>query len=103
MANATLPRTARSPAVKPERRRSRLLWIALFLPVTAAGIYGGLRTFSVDPSQPPSAEPRSLPPRVSALGRLAPDGEVVSVAPPTPTGTLAGARVEELLVDVSDE
>jgi HlyD family secretion protein len=37
------------------------------------------------------------------LGRLAPEGEVVSVAPPTSAGTVAASRVDELLVAVGDE
>ena len=43
-----------------------------------------------------------LPARVSALGRLAPESEVIAVAPPTPTGAMSGARVERLLVAVGD-
>src|SRR5260370_40418771 len=103
MANATLPLIAQSATAKPKRRRWRLLWITLLFPVAAIGLWRGLRTFSPDPSQSPGTEPRSLPARISALGRLAPEGEVISIAPPTQTGTLAGARVEQLFVDVGDE
>jgi len=99
MTNATLLPIARPPVVKPLRRHWR--WIALVLSA-AGGLWGGVRALSLDSPQPP-AEPRPLPARVSALGRLAPEGEVVAVAPPTPTGTLAGARVEQLLVAVGDE
>ena len=80
-----------------------MLWITLLLPVAAFGLWRGLRAFSRDPSQSPGSEPRSLPTRISALGRVAPEGEVVSITAPIQTGALAGARVEQLLVDVGDE
>ena len=80
-----------------------MLWITLLLPVAAFGLWTGLRAFSRDPSQSPGSEPRSLPARISALGRVAPEGEVVSITAPIQTGALAGARVEQLLVDVGDE
>src|SRR6266850_4702717 len=103
MANTTLQLNAPSTSANPKRRRWGLLWITLLLPVAAVGLWGGLRAFSPHPSQSAGTEPRSLPARISALGRLAPDGEVISIAPPTQTGTLAGARVEQLFVDVGDE
>src|SRR5713101_7332014 len=103
MANTTLQLNAPSTTANPKRRRWRLLWITLLLPVAAVGLWGGLRAFSPHPSQSAGTEPRSLPARISALGRLAPEGEVISIAPPTQTGTLAGARVEQLFVDVGDE
>src|SRR6266850_1070583 len=103
MANTTLQLNAPSTSANPKRRRWRLLWITLLLPVAAFGLWRGLRAFSGDPSQSPGSEPRSLPARISALGRVAPEGEVVLIAPPIQTGALAGARVEQLLVDVGDE
>ena len=103
MANAKLRLIAQSTTANPERKRRRLLWITLLFPVAAVGLWGGLRAFSPHPSQSAGTEPRSLPARISALGRLAPEGEVISIAPPTQTGTLAGARVEQLFVDVGDE
>ena len=74
-----------------------------FVPGRCGGTLGGLRAFSPDPPSSPGSEPRSLPARISALGRVAPEGEVVLIAPPIQTGALAGARVEQLLVDVGDE
>src|SRR5882724_9164093 len=103
MANTTLPLNAPSTSANPKRRRWGLLWITLLLPVAAVGLWGGLRAFSPDPPSSPGSEPRSLPARISALGRVAPEGEVVLIAPPIQTGALAGARVEQLLVDVGDE
>ena len=105
METATLADTARptqssSTSTKPRRRQRRLLWIGLWLLIAAAGI-GGAQHWLYPPPEPPP-EPRSLPPRVSALGRLAPESEVISVAPPTPTGAMSGARVDELMVAVGD-
>jgi HlyD family secretion protein len=54
------------------------------------------------PPPEPTPEPRSLPASVSALGRIAPSGEVIAVAPPTPTTTREGGRVDQLLVQVGD-
>jgi HlyD family secretion protein len=53
------------------------------------------------PAIPP--EPRDLPLHVSGLGRLTPESDVISIAPPTPTGAMSGARVEKLLVSVGEE
>src|SRR5438105_13195541 len=103
MAHTNLPLIAQFTTAKPERLRRRLLWITLLFLVAAVGLWGGLRAFSPDPSQSPGSEPRSLPARISALGRVAPEGEVVSIAAPIQTGALAGARIEQLLVDVGDE
>jgi len=51
------------------------------------------------PSPKPLPEPRALPIGVSASGRLAPEGEVIAVAP----GSAAdGGRVDRLLVAVGD-
>ena len=103
MANAKLRLIAQSTTANPERKRRRLLWITLLFPVAAVGLWGGLRAFSPHPSRSAGTEPRSLPARISALGRLAPEGEVIGVAPPTLTGALAGVRVDQLLVTVGDE
>jgi HlyD family secretion protein len=100
MANA-LPLTAR-----PRVSRSglqRWLWPALIFSIAVGGVWSGWRAFSFDPTQSATPERRALPARVSALGRLAPEGEVVGVAPPTLTGALAGARIDQLLVAVGDE
>jgi HlyD family secretion protein len=103
MANATLPLNARPRVRKPRLQRRRWFWLALLLPIAVGGFWGTLYALSLGPSQPATAERRSLPARVSALGRLAPEGEVVAVAPPTLTGSSAGARVDQLLVTVGDE
>ena len=100
------PTTAVLPQVssgRPRRRRRRLAGFALVLAVATAGLFGGIRLFSANSSQAIAATPRSLPARVSALGRLAPEGEVVSVTSPTSTGPQSGSRLEQLLVHVGDE
>ena len=102
MANATLTLSA-LPRVSTSRpRRWRPLALTLLLPVAVVGFWRGLHALSVEPTQSPAPEPRSLPARVSALGRLSPAGEVVSVAPPTPAGAIAAPRVDQLLVAVGD-
>src|SRR5258708_31260299 len=103
MGNASLTPSEKSITANPKRRRWRLLYITLLLPVAAIGLWRGLRAFRRDPSQSPGSELRSLPARISALGRVAPEGEVVSITAPSQTSALAGARVEQLLVDVGDE
>ena len=80
VATPTSAAGTRSPGAKRERRRSRMLWIAILLPVVAGGSFLTIRALPSDVAQSSSAEPRSLTPRVSALGRLAPEGEVVSVS-----------------------
>src|SRR5579883_1681628 len=103
MENATLPLSARSRVSRPRLQRRRWLWLTLFITITGMGFWGSFHALSLDPPQTNTPERSSLPARVSALGRLAPEGEVVAVAPPTPTGAMAGARVEQLLVAVGDE
>jgi HlyD family secretion protein len=100
MANATLPNTARPFVAKPRRQGRRWLWIGLLVVVAAAGVWGGTRWFY--PSPEPTLEPRAIAASVGALGRLAPAGEVIAVAPPTPTTTREGGRVAQLLVEVGD-
>src|SRR5260370_36240050 len=103
MANVKLRLIAQSTTANPERKRRRLLWITLLFPVAAVGLWGGLRAFSPHPSQSAGPEPRSLPARLSAVGRLAAEGEVISLAAPPQTGTLAGARAEQLFAVVCAE
>lgn len=103
MAITTLP-----PTVGPRVRRPRLQgrhWVrlTLFLLIAAGGFWGALYALSVAPSQSSIPERRPLPVRVSALGRMAPEGEVVAVAPPTLMGASAGTRLDQLLVTVGDE
>ena len=52
----------------------------------------------LQPAEQP-IEPRVIPIGVSALGRLAPHGEVIKVAP---VSGADGGRVDRLLVDVGD-
>jgi HlyD family secretion protein len=90
------PRERRSGLSK--RRTWRLFW--LLVPVgVAAAVWA---RFAVTPealSPPPQPAPRSISIGVSALGRLAPEGEVVAVAPGSGSD---GGRVERLLVAVGD-
>jgi HlyD family secretion protein len=88
------------PAHRPAKRR-RLPWIlAAILVSTSTGVWAVFgRPTGIRSSQPP-ANVRSLPIGVSALGRLAPEGEVIAVAP----GSAAdGGRVDRLLVAVGDK
>ena len=103
MPNAALANSARPRVSKPRPRRWRPLALTLLLPITVVGYYRGLNGLSVEPTQSHPLEPRSLPARVSALGRLSPAGEVVSVAPPTPAGAIAAPRIDQLLVTVGDD
>jgi HlyD family secretion protein len=103
MANTTLPLTAHPRVRKPRLQSRRWFWLALLLPIAVGGYGGALYTPSLHPSQPSTPVRRSLPARVSALGRLAPEGEVVAVAPPTLIGASAGTRVDQVLVTVGDE
>lgn len=99
MATATLPPTRKTAASCCRGRR--WLWPVL-LALAVLGGWGALRWLPAATTSTPTTAPRTLPTRVSALGRLAPEGEVIAIAPPTPTGAMAGARVEKLLVGVGD-
>ncbi|MBI1346277.1 biotin/lipoyl-binding protein [bacterium] len=106
MATATLDKStpqARQPVFpkKAPHGRRRWVWTGLWLLVISVGLVIG-RTW-VFPPPVPLPVPRDLPPTVGGLGRLTPEGDVISVAPPTPTGAMSGARVEKLLVSVGDE
>jgi HlyD family secretion protein len=103
MTNTTLPLTARHRVGEPRFQSRRWFWLALILLIAVGGFWGALYALPLDPSRPSAFERRSLPARVSALGRLAPEGEVVAVAPPTLIGASAGTRVDQLLVTVGDE
>jgi HlyD family secretion protein len=93
---------AKTGAVLPRRSRRRRVWLSVGVPllfVAAAGLCATLgdQVRGRTAVAPPHA--RALPARVSALGRLAPEGEVIALAP----GSAAdGGRVDRLLVDVGD-
>ena len=64
-----------------------------------AGAWVAIRGPDLNPSPKPPVEPRALPIGVSALGRLAPEGEVIALAP---SSGADGGRVDRLLVAVGD-
>jgi HlyD family secretion protein len=76
------------------------MWLWLLMPVVAAGGAWGATQVAplVRPAEKP-VEPRAVPIGVSALGRLAPHGEVIKVAP---VSGADGGRVDRLLVDVGN-
>ena len=69
------------------------------LVVPAAGLYVVVGSPALYPSSKPLPVARALPMGVSASGRLAPEGEVIAVAPGSATD---GGRVDRLLVAVGD-
>jgi HlyD family secretion protein len=78
-------------------RKTRLLIGGLgVLAVIGAGYAWSLQA---QPKNAPSQEPRTTPMNVSALGRLEPHGEMITLAAPTAT---EGARVEKLFVKAGD-
>ena len=102
MTTATLVDTGRAHvAHRPrsrKRRGLRWLWLPTFV-VATGGLWVVLRApaRSSSPTQP--VRLRAVPLGVSALGRLAPEGEVIAVVP----GSVAdGGRVDRLLVAVGD-
>jgi HlyD family secretion protein len=102
MTTAMLTESARPRLVRAHapRRRGRTRW--LWLLVLGAGA-AGLGVPLADRLRPPSAEavpaPRALPIGVSALGRLAPEGDVIAAAPGSASD---GGRVDRLDVAVGD-
>ena len=103
MPNAALANSAVHVVSKPRPRRWRPLALTLLLPISVVGFRWGLHALSVEQTQSHPPEPRSLPARVSALGRLSPAGEVVSVAPPTSAGGNCGSARRSALVAVGDD
>jgi HlyD family secretion protein len=94
-------RPARAPVVRADRPRARRkLWLWVAFPALAAGAAWGATQVAplLRPAEQP-IEPRAIPIGVSALGRLAPQGEVIKVA--TVSGA-DGGRVDRLLVDVGN-
>jgi HlyD family secretion protein len=106
MATAVLSSSKRNLVAHPDPRgrrrgfwwRWRALW--LLAPIAAAaGVWARFPVAPVSLSPSPPIAPRALTIGVSALGRLAPEGEVIAVAPNSGT---EGGRVERLLVAVGD-
>jgi HlyD family secretion protein len=86
-------KVGRTGDVSPRRRRRRRVWLPAGLCATLGGQVLG-------PAAPTSAPVRVLPARVSALGRLAPEGEVIALAPGS--GADSG-RIDRLDVGVGDQ
>ena len=99
-AEATESTRAARPIVRRHERpkRPRRLWLWVLMPALAAGAAWGATRVAplLRPTEQP-IEPRAIPIGVSALGRLAPQGEVIKVAP---VSGADGGRVDRLLVDV---
>jgi HlyD family secretion protein len=81
------------------RRRGWRWLLLVLLAAAAAGLCAALAGPSLSPSSPPRPEPGLPPARVSALGRLAPEDEVIAVSPGTAG---AGGRVDQISVEVGD-
>src|SRR5262249_52854281 len=84
MTTATLVDAVGTRIVRPDgparrRGRGRLRLAALVL--GAAGLGVAIRGPALNPAPKASAGPRAVPIGVSALGRLAPEGEVIALAP----------------------
>ncbi len=105
MGTSVLTGSERTVLAHPGRRDRRrgLGWRWLWLLVPAGAAAGAWARFSIAPeslSSPPPVAPRVISIGVSALGRLAPEGEVIAVAP----GSAAdGNRVDRLAVAVGDK
>jgi HlyD family secretion protein len=91
------PRPRLAHPRRPRRQREpRWPWLPVLI-VVIAGLWLARRGPSPYTSPKPSPEPRALPMGVSALGRLAPEVEVIALAP----GIAAdGGRVDRLDVAV---
>jgi HlyD family secretion protein len=100
MTTATLlaPRRAHATHTRAGKQRSGLFWLPLVV-LTAAGSWFASRSVWPAPTRSPVPALRVLPIGVSALARLAPEGEVIAIAP----GSAAdGGRVDRLHVAVGD-
>lgn len=95
LADAVRPRLMRTD--RPARpRRSRWLWLAPLV-LGTAGLGAALQGRARDRSAQPAPAPRAVPIGVSALGRLVPESDVITLAP---GGGADGGRVDRLLVAV---
>jgi HlyD family secretion protein len=97
MVDATRTRIDR-PGRPARRRGLGKFWMAPIL-IGMAGAWVAIRGPDLNPSPKPPVEPRALPIGVSAMGRLAPEGEVIALAP---SSGADGGRVDRLLVAVGD-
>jgi HlyD family secretion protein len=100
--SAASVRPAQTQTRRQERpKRKRRLWLWAVLPLLAAGAAWGATQVApfLRPAEQP-VEPRKIPIGVSALGRIAPQGEVIKVAP---VSGADGGRVDQLLVDVGKD
>ncbi len=103
MTTATVVDATRTRIDRPGRPTARWrglgkFWLAPIL-FAMAGAWVAIRGPDLNPSAKPPVEPRALPIGVSALGRLAPEGEVIALAP---SSGADGGRVDRLLVAVGD-
>jgi HlyD family secretion protein len=89
-------------STRPRNRKSALRrfgpWLVLPL-LVAGGAWGATRVAPLLKPAEEHVEPRAIPIGVSALGRLAPHGEVIKIAPVSGS---EGGRVDRLLVSVGD-
>ena len=91
-------RAPRSPGSSSEAAGTPLA-LAAGLVASAAGLQVAFRGPALQSTPALPARPRAMPIGVSALGRLALEGEVIAVAP---SSAADGARVDRLLVAVGD-
>jgi HlyD family secretion protein len=102
IAEAVKPAQGQGVSARPRTRKkpARHRWLWLFLPLLAAGAaWGATRVAPLLKPAEVLVEPRPIPIGVSALGRLAPHGEVIKIAPVSGS---EGGRVDRLLVSVGD-
>jgi HlyD family secretion protein len=101
-AEAVQPAQVQGVSARPRTRKrsARHRWLWLFLPLLAAGAaWGATRVAPLLKPTEEHVEARPIPIGVSALGRLAPHGEVIKIAPVSGS---EGGRVDRLLVSVGD-
>jgi HlyD family secretion protein len=101
-AEAVKPAHEGRTSVRPRDRKGgmRRVWLWLTVPALAAGgAWGATRVAPLLKPAEEHVEPRAIAIGVSALGRLAPHGEVIKVAP---VSGADGGRVDRLLVNVGD-
>ena len=94
---------ARAAQSRPKRKKGRRRvwpWLVLLPAIAAGAAWGAPRVAPLLRPTEEVFEPRPIPIGVSALGRLAPHGEVIKVAP---VSGADGGRVDRLLVQVGDQ